>query len=62
MAKNEKGIIRYSSADSLKKIKQGEWNILKTPKWGEYRIELPDVTFVLLNDLSSLSYHTQFIG
>lgn len=62
MAKNEKGIIRYSSADSLKKIKQGEWNILKTPKGGEYRIELPDGTFVRLNALSSLSYPTQFIG
>ena len=62
MAKNEKGIIRYSSVDSSKVSKQGKWNVLKTPRGGEYRIELPDGTFVRLNALSSLSYPTQFTG
>lgn len=62
MAKNEKGILQYTSPDTVKMPKAKEYNQLKTPRGGEYRIVLPDGTHVRLNALSSLNYPTQFTG
>lgn len=60
MIKNEKGILHYVSPDTMKASKAKEYNQLKTPRGGEYRIILPDGTKVRLNALSSLNYPTQF--
>lgn len=38
------------------------YNVLKTPKGGQYRLELPDGSRVWLNAASSLKYPTAFIG
>ena len=62
MVKNEKGVLQYVSPDTLKASKAKEYNQLKTPRGGEYRIVLPDGTKVRLNALSSLNYPTHFIG
>ncbi|MBQ8501119.1 MAG: FecR domain-containing protein [Bacteroides sp.] len=64
MAANEKGTLRYTSNEVAKaktERTQGQ-NRLKTPRGGEYRIELSDGTKVRLNALSSLIYPTTFNG
>jgi transmembrane sensor len=38
------------------------YNVLKTPKGGQYRLELPDGSRVWLNAASSLKFPTAFIG
>ncbi|HEY9258971.1 FecR family protein [Chitinophaga sp.] len=38
------------------------YNVLKTPKGGQYRLELPDGSRVWLNAASSLKFPTAFVG
>ena len=47
---------RQSSANTI------AYNILKTPKGGQYQLELPDGSKVWLNAASSLKFPTAFVG
>lgn len=47
---------RQTSANSI------AYNILKTPKGGQYQLELPDGSKVWLNAASSLKFPTAFVG
>jgi len=56
------GQLSYSiSKENAKTVQeQNNYNIIETPKGGQYQINLPDGTKVWLNAASSLKYPTQF--
>lgn len=68
------GLIKGDSGTIINKSKDGEilyndnsssaanYNILTTPKGGQYKIQLPDGSLVWLNAASSLKYPTAFKG
>jgi transmembrane sensor len=71
------GLIRNDNGATINKSKDGEiryndssnfnnsiasYNVLTTPKGGQYKVLLPDGSKVWLNSASSLKYPTAFIG
>ena len=73
--KVEKGLLKNDNGASINKPAEGEivytdnrntnavsYNVLSTPNGGQYKVELPDGSWVWLNAASSLNYPTVFAG
>jgi ferric-dicitrate binding protein FerR (iron transport regulator) len=58
--KKDSGILAYSRGEQA--ATETSYNILSTPRGGEYQLMLPDGTLVWLNAASSIKYPTAFIG
>ncbi len=58
--KKEDGQIRYKSEDGFNT--KPVYNTVKTPRGGQYRIELPDKSVVWMNAASSIRFPTCFTG
>ena len=71
------GVIKNDNGTTINKSKDGEilyndssnannnitsYNVLTTPKGGQYKVQLPDGSLVWLNAASSLKYPTSFTG
>ncbi|AEW01223.1 hypothetical protein A4D02_32880 [Niastella koreensis] len=59
--KKENGQLEYKSATSTKQAVY-TYNMLKTPRGGQYQLLLPDGSKVWLNAASSIRYPTAFVG
>ncbi len=57
----ERGVITYNTGLTSENSPKG-FNIMSTPKGGQYRLVLPDGSKVWLNSASSLKYPTVFNG
>jgi len=61
LTKTHDGIITYSINDAAQSTSDNTtWNLLKTPRGGQYQVTLPDDTHVWLNANSSISFPTHF--
>lgn len=60
ISKPENGLLVYSAETTISKTVQ--YNILRTPRGGQYKVILPDGTTVWLNAASSIRYPTAFNG
>lgn len=56
---NRSDLLSYSAAEKGP-VSQTVYNTLVTPRGGEYRVRLPDGTFVWLNAASTLRYPTRY--
>ena len=59
---NQKNGLTYSSVSAGKGQDRALYNVLVTPRGGEYSVRLSDGTLVRLNAASSLRFPTQFTG
>lgn len=61
--KTSAGELKYAAADQPgKEMTDPEYNILTTPRGGQYQMALPDGSLVWLNANSSLRFPTSFTG
>lgn len=60
IVKKNDGQIEYNSVDSL--MNDVAYNLLQTPRGGQYKITLPDGSKVWLNAASTLKYPVAFVG
>jgi len=56
------GQLQYASTNTNTPVASMVYNILSTPRGGEYRLKLQDGTNVWLNASSSIRYPTTFVG
>jgi transmembrane sensor len=56
------GIITYNTASTIETSAREVFNIMNTPRGGQYQLVLPDGSKVWLNSASSLKYPTVFQG
>jgi len=60
--KKANGLLEYVPSATQKKIVQVAYNILSTPRGGQYQLRLPDGSEVWLNAASTIRYPTAFTG
>jgi len=61
ISKSKEGEINYSHSGMTDKT-MPSYNVLTTPKGGQFKVKLPDGSMVFLNAASSLKYPTAFTG
>lgn len=63
ISKPQSGMLVYSASNATNIAPQTiQYNILSTPRGGQYKLLLPDGTMVWLNAASSIKYPTAFTG
>nr|WP_068887659.1 FecR family protein [Pedobacter panaciterrae] len=62
VTKTEDGKVIYKTSNSTAKGSENTYNLISTPKGGQYQIILPDGTKVWLNAASHLKFPTTFTG
>ncbi|TDH20690.1 FecR family protein [Segetibacter sp. 3557_3] len=62
VVKLKTGMLKYTAAKEGVENTEVSYNTLRTPKGGQYQVELPDGTMVWLNAASSIRFPTLFPG
>jgi len=62
VTKTADGILRYGTNSNTEAKKEVAYNVIETPRGGQYQVTLADGTIVWLNAASSLKYPTAFAG
>ena len=62
LVKQKDGQLAYETTDRPAKVPALQYNLLTTPKGGQYQLVLPDGSKVWLNAASSIKYPTSFTG
>jgi len=62
ITKTGDGKLVYTIDKSAGHVQNNEYNVIETPKGGQYQVRLPDGTFVWINSSSVLKYPVTFVS